>query len=189
MQTAENTGAFNFKLSNLKHKEIKDTKRYLLLSSSPAEGVEHLSLSSVSSTLQAFLEGSTLGEFHTRLNMLLTFHCHLLLVPPQSGQGQPSLLFPVHYTFRPAYWTSTKTAFCWNFEITHFTSPWSLFLSQVSFNMYLSLFWHRTACFYRAFVQSSLEPVQILQSVFSRHSNQNYSTQADHWKGPQGISL
>ncbi|XP_042084236.1 midasin isoform X2 [Haplochromis burtoni] len=57
-----------------------------------AEGVEHLSLSSVSSTLQAFLEGSTLGEFHTRLNMLLTFHCHLLLVPPQSGQEPLSSL-------------------------------------------------------------------------------------------------
>uniref|UniRef100_A0A3Q4MRM4 Midasin n=1 Tax=Neolamprologus brichardi TaxID=32507 RepID=A0A3Q4MRM4_NEOBR len=55
-------------------------------------GTKHLSLSSVSSTLQAFLEGSTLGEFHTRLNMLLTFHCHLLLVPPQSGQEPLSSL-------------------------------------------------------------------------------------------------
>uniref|UniRef100_M4AJ01 Midasin n=1 Tax=Xiphophorus maculatus TaxID=8083 RepID=M4AJ01_XIPMA len=42
---------------------------------------DSLSLSSVSSTLEAFMEGSTLGEFHTRLRMLLSFHCHLLLVP------------------------------------------------------------------------------------------------------------
>ncbi|XP_054617732.1 midasin isoform X2 [Dunckerocampus dactyliophorus] len=45
-----------------------------------------LSLSSLSSTLQAFLEGSNLGEFHTRLTMLLTFHCHLLLLPTQPGR-------------------------------------------------------------------------------------------------------
>ncbi len=40
------------------------------------------------------MEGSTLGEFHTRLAMLLSFHCHLLLVPNQPGKGQPSLLYP-----------------------------------------------------------------------------------------------
>uniref|UniRef100_A0A674E141 Midasin n=1 Tax=Salmo trutta TaxID=8032 RepID=A0A674E141_SALTR len=45
------------------------------------DGVESLSLSTVSSTLQAFMEGSTLGEYHTRLVMLLSFHCHLLLAP------------------------------------------------------------------------------------------------------------
>ncbi|XP_041950170.1 midasin [Alosa sapidissima] len=50
-----------------------------------AGGVE-LSLASVASTLQAFVEGSSLGEFHTRLAMLLSFHCHLLLAPPQDGQ-------------------------------------------------------------------------------------------------------
>ncbi|NXN90988.1 MDN1 protein, partial [Rhinopomastus cyanomelas] len=33
------------------------------------------------STLQAFIEGSTLGEFHTRLQALLVFHCHVLLMP------------------------------------------------------------------------------------------------------------
>uniref|UniRef100_A0A8D3BW26 Midasin n=1 Tax=Scophthalmus maximus TaxID=52904 RepID=A0A8D3BW26_SCOMX len=56
------------------------------------EEVEHLSLSSVSSTLQAFMEGSTLGEFHTRLAMLLSFHCHLLLVPNQPGRESLSSL-------------------------------------------------------------------------------------------------
>ncbi|XP_071391101.1 midasin-like [Centroberyx affinis] len=58
---------------------------------------ERLSLSSVSSTLQAFMEGSTLGEFHTRLAMLLSFHCHLLLVPSQPGQEPlSSLLWNLH---------------------------------------------------------------------------------------------
>uniref|UniRef100_A0A8C5T387 Midasin n=1 Tax=Malurus cyaneus samueli TaxID=2593467 RepID=A0A8C5T387_9PASS len=33
------------------------------------------------STLQAFIEGSTLGEFHARLQALLVFHCHVLLMP------------------------------------------------------------------------------------------------------------
>ncbi|XP_068197957.1 midasin isoform X4 [Antennarius striatus] len=61
------------------------------------EGVEGPSLSTVSSNLQAFMEGSTLGEFHTRLAMLLSFHCHLLLVPAQSGQGSlSSLLWNLH---------------------------------------------------------------------------------------------
>uniref|UniRef100_A0A3Q3JWH6 Midasin n=1 Tax=Monopterus albus TaxID=43700 RepID=A0A3Q3JWH6_MONAL len=61
------------------------------------EEVARLSLSSVSSTLKAFIEGSTLGEFHTRLAMLLSFHCHLLLVPSQPGQESlSSLLWNLH---------------------------------------------------------------------------------------------
>ncbi|XP_069561962.1 midasin [Brachyistius frenatus] len=61
------------------------------------EEVERLSMSSVSSTLQAFMEGSTLGEFHTRLAMLLGFHCHVLLVPAQPGQESlSSLLWNLH---------------------------------------------------------------------------------------------
>lgn len=67
-------------------------ERYLLEQSQDAEPgadeqLERLSLPSVSSTLQAFVEGSTLGQFHTRLAMLLSFHCHLLLVPSQPGRG------------------------------------------------------------------------------------------------------
>ncbi|KAM9355690.1 midasin [Pholidichthys leucotaenia] len=58
---------------------------------------EVLSLSSVSSTLKAFIEGSTLGEYHTRLTMLLSFHCHLLLLPSQPGQDHlSSLLWNLH---------------------------------------------------------------------------------------------
>ncbi|KAM4522940.1 midasin [Odontesthes bonariensis] len=65
--------------------------------SNPGEEVEPLSLSLVSSTLQAFVEGSTLGEFQTRLSMLLSFHCHLLLLPKQPGQDSLSnLLWNLH---------------------------------------------------------------------------------------------
>uniref|UniRef100_A0A3B3CZB6 Midasin n=1 Tax=Oryzias melastigma TaxID=30732 RepID=A0A3B3CZB6_ORYME len=58
--------------------------------------VERLSLSSASSTLQAFIEGSSLGEFHTRLGMLLSFHCHLLLVPDRPGRSLSALLWNLH---------------------------------------------------------------------------------------------
>ncbi|XP_047429048.1 midasin isoform X2 [Mugil cephalus] len=61
------------------------------------EEVECLSLSSVSATLRSFMESSTLGEFHTRLAMLLSFHCHVLLVPNQPGQEPlSSLLWNLH---------------------------------------------------------------------------------------------
>uniref|UniRef100_A0A087Y7X1 Midasin n=1 Tax=Poecilia formosa TaxID=48698 RepID=A0A087Y7X1_POEFO len=61
------------------------------------EQADSLSLSSMSSTLEAFMEGSTLGEFHTRLRMLLSFHCHLLLVPDLPGQESLSrLLWNLH---------------------------------------------------------------------------------------------
>ncbi|KAF5899322.1 midasin-like, partial [Clarias magur] len=59
--------------------------------------VAELPLPSVSSTLQAFMEGSTLGEFHTRLAMLLAFHCHVLLAPEQEGRASLcSLLWNLH---------------------------------------------------------------------------------------------
>lgn len=38
----------------------------------------------------------------------------------------------------------------------------------------------------RVFVQSSVEPAQILQSVLRRHSHQNLSTQTAHREGAQG---
>lgn len=74
---AENSIKHWFSIYQLIEKYLQDSRH---------EGdVENLSLSSVSSTLQAFLEGSTLGEFHTRLSMLLGFHCHVLLAPKQEG--------------------------------------------------------------------------------------------------------
>ncbi|XP_071597429.1 midasin [Heliangelus exortis] len=42
---------------------------------------EPMDLKTLVSTLQAFIEGSTLGEFHARLQALLVFHCHVLLMP------------------------------------------------------------------------------------------------------------
>ncbi|XP_061225770.1 midasin isoform X4 [Neopsephotus bourkii] len=45
------------------------------------EETEQMDLKTLVSTLQAFIEGSTLGEFHPRLQALLVFHCHVLLMP------------------------------------------------------------------------------------------------------------
>ncbi|XP_074982679.1 midasin isoform X2 [Caretta caretta] len=53
---------------------------------STEETNEQLSLTVLVHTLQAFIEGSTLGEFHTRLQALLVFHCHVLLMPQVEGK-------------------------------------------------------------------------------------------------------
>ncbi|XP_019393298.1 PREDICTED: midasin isoform X2 [Crocodylus porosus] len=50
------------------------------------ETSEPLNLRALINTLQAFIEGSTLGEFHTRLQALLVFHCHVLLIPQVEGK-------------------------------------------------------------------------------------------------------
>ncbi|NXY90027.1 MDN1 protein, partial [Alcedo cyanopectus] len=42
---------------------------------------EQMDLKTLVKTLQAFIEGSTLGEFCARLQALLVFHCHVLLMP------------------------------------------------------------------------------------------------------------
>lgn len=87
---------------------------FAIFSFFPWEEEEPLSLSSVSSSLQAFIESSTLGEFHTRLGMLLSFHCHLLMVPKQPGQGEQ----PHHHISKFSSTTSDKTKNymrTWNF--------------------------------------------------------------------------
>lgn len=77
---------------------------------SQGEGsTEPLTLSTVASTLQAFIEGSTLGEFHTRLAMLLSFHCHLLLVPKQSGLEALSNLLWNLYCYYSQFSESIQT--------------------------------------------------------------------------------
>uniref|UniRef100_A0A8B9KV40 Midasin n=1 Tax=Astyanax mexicanus TaxID=7994 RepID=A0A8B9KV40_ASTMX len=54
------------------------------------------SKSVLSNLLKPFF-GSTVGEFHTRLAMLLAFHCHVLLAPKQEGQALLcSLLWNLH---------------------------------------------------------------------------------------------
>ncbi|XP_008936093.1 PREDICTED: midasin, partial [Merops nubicus] len=45
------------------------------------EETGQMDLKTLVSTLQAFIEGSTLGEFHARLQALMVFHCHVLLMP------------------------------------------------------------------------------------------------------------
>ncbi|XP_049611993.1 midasin isoform X4 [Syngnathus scovelli] len=68
-----------------------------MMNANTGEETAALSLSSLSSTLQAFVESSSLGEFHTRLTMLLSFHCHLLLLPTQPGQVTlANLLWNLH---------------------------------------------------------------------------------------------
>uniref|UniRef100_A0A8C2SW72 Midasin n=1 Tax=Coturnix japonica TaxID=93934 RepID=A0A8C2SW72_COTJA len=47
-----------------------------------------LNLKTLVNTLQAFIEGSTLGEFHARLKALLVFHCHVLLMPQVAEKGK-----------------------------------------------------------------------------------------------------
>lgn len=47
-----------------------------------------MDLKKLISTLQAFIEGSTLGEFHARLQVLLVFHCHVLLMPQVAEKGK-----------------------------------------------------------------------------------------------------
>lgn len=53
---------------------------------------EQMDLKTLVSMLQAFIEGSTLGEFHARLQALLVFHCHVLLMPQVAEKGK----LPLH---------------------------------------------------------------------------------------------
>ncbi|KAM5286744.1 midasin isoform 2-T2 [Hipposideros larvatus] len=53
------------------------------------------------STLQAFIEGSSLGEFHVRLQMLLVFHCHVLLMPQVEGKDSLcSVLWNLYHYYK-----------------------------------------------------------------------------------------
>ncbi|XP_025949160.1 midasin [Dromaius novaehollandiae] len=65
------------------------------------EETEQMSLKVVVSTLQAFIEGSTLGEFHARLQALLVFHCHVLLMPQVAGKDVLcSILWNLHNYYK-----------------------------------------------------------------------------------------
>lgn len=53
------------------------------------------------STLQAFIEGSSLGEFHVRLQMLIVFHCHVLLMPQVEGKDSLcSVLWNLYHFYK-----------------------------------------------------------------------------------------
>ncbi|XP_057208356.1 midasin isoform X2 [Triplophysa rosa] len=98
---AENSIKHWFSIYQLTEKYLQDSRH---------EGdVEDLSLSSVSSTLQAFIEGSTLGEFHTRLSMLLGFHCHVLLAPKQEGNDSLCSLLWNLYKYYSQFKDSIQT--------------------------------------------------------------------------------
>lgn len=58
-----------------------------------------MDLKTLVSTLQAFIEGSTLGEFHARLEALLVFHCHVLLMPQVAEKGKLLALSMLSYLF------------------------------------------------------------------------------------------
>uniref|UniRef100_A0A663LMR5 Midasin n=1 Tax=Athene cunicularia TaxID=194338 RepID=A0A663LMR5_ATHCN len=73
-------------LDNIMKQHVeKSTKHwfsiYQMIEKYVQEQTEQMDLKTLVSTLQAFIEGSTLGEFHVRLQALLVFHCHVLLMP------------------------------------------------------------------------------------------------------------
>uniref|UniRef100_A0A8B9J147 Midasin n=1 Tax=Amazona collaria TaxID=241587 RepID=A0A8B9J147_9PSIT len=73
-------------LDNIMKQHVeKSTKHwfsiYQMIEKYIQEQAEQMDLKTLVSTLQAFIEGSTLGEFHARLQALLVFHCHVLLMP------------------------------------------------------------------------------------------------------------
>uniref|UniRef100_A0A8D2MCK3 Midasin n=1 Tax=Zonotrichia albicollis TaxID=44394 RepID=A0A8D2MCK3_ZONAL len=73
-------------LDNIMKQHVeKSTKRwfsiYQMIEKYVQEQTEQMDLKTLVSTLQAFIEGSTLGEFQARLQTLLVFHCHVLLMP------------------------------------------------------------------------------------------------------------
>nr|XP_048276589.1 midasin isoform X1 [Myodes glareolus] len=65
------------------------------------EDDKQMTLMLLVSTLQAFIEGSSLGEFHARLQMLLVFHCHVLLMPQIEGKDSLcSVLWNLYHYYK-----------------------------------------------------------------------------------------
>ena len=65
------------------------------------EDDKQMTLMLLVSTLQAFIEGSSLGEFHVRLQMLLVFHCHVLLMPQVEGKDSLcSVLWNLYHFYK-----------------------------------------------------------------------------------------
>ncbi|XP_040596448.1 midasin isoform X2 [Mesocricetus auratus] len=65
------------------------------------EDDKQMTLMLLVSTLQAFIEGSSLGEFHVRLQMLLVFHCHVLLMPQIEGKDSLcSVLWNLYHYYK-----------------------------------------------------------------------------------------
>uniref|UniRef100_A0A8C9MGW1 Midasin n=1 Tax=Serinus canaria TaxID=9135 RepID=A0A8C9MGW1_SERCA len=73
-------------LDNIMKQHVeKSTKHwfsiYQMIEKYVQEQTEQMDVKTLVSTLQAFIEGSSLGEFQARLQVLLVFHCHVLLMP------------------------------------------------------------------------------------------------------------
>ncbi|XP_048209797.1 midasin isoform X2 [Perognathus longimembris pacificus] len=65
------------------------------------EDDKQMTLMLLVNTLQAFIEGSSLGEFHVRLQMLLVFHCHVLLMPQVEGKDSLcSVLWNLYHYYK-----------------------------------------------------------------------------------------
>uniref|UniRef100_A0A8C6R246 Midasin n=1 Tax=Nannospalax galili TaxID=1026970 RepID=A0A8C6R246_NANGA len=65
------------------------------------EDDKQMTLMLLVTTLQAFIEGSSLGEFHVRLQMLLVFHCHVLLMPQVEGKDSLcSVLWNLYHYYK-----------------------------------------------------------------------------------------
>ncbi|KAM6185923.1 midasin [Rhynchocyon petersi] len=65
------------------------------------EDDKQMTLMLLVSTLQAFIEGSSLGEFNVRLQMLLVFHCHVLLMPQVEGKDSLcSVLWNLYHYYK-----------------------------------------------------------------------------------------
>nr|XP_015209182.1 PREDICTED: midasin [Lepisosteus oculatus] len=95
-----------FSIYQLVEKHLQD-HRQGGMADGDAEGAS--SLSSVSTTLQAFIEGASLGEFHTRLDMLLAFHCHVLLAPQQEEKESLCSLLWNLYNYYKQFSESVQT--------------------------------------------------------------------------------
>uniref|UniRef100_A0A8C0HMH3 Midasin n=1 Tax=Buteo japonicus TaxID=224669 RepID=A0A8C0HMH3_9AVES len=80
------SSCWSVSLDNIMKQHVeKSTKHwfsiYQMIETYVQERTEQMDLKTLISMLQAFIEGSTLGEFHARLQALLVFHCHVLLMP------------------------------------------------------------------------------------------------------------
>uniref|UniRef100_A0A8C9U2F8 Midasin n=1 Tax=Serinus canaria TaxID=9135 RepID=A0A8C9U2F8_SERCA len=85
-QVRRSLSCWSVSLDNIMKQHVeKSTKHwfsiYQMIEKYVQEQTEQMDVKTLVSTLQAFIEGSSLGEFQARLQVLLVFHCHVLLMP------------------------------------------------------------------------------------------------------------
>lgn len=80
---------------------------YSLVESFTKDRVTESSAEELIKTFQKFMEQSTLGEYAARLNILFTFHCHVVHMPKTACRGESygvaCLMFDVLYFFKKVY--------------------------------------------------------------------------------------